>query len=456
MTKDGQTNLFSALIGDEGSGNGIPGVSLASELKVTSAKRPPAKKKKPVKNTTADDGPTVWTVSSLTQLFRKTISDHDILGQSVVVRGELSNVNPSSRGHVYMNLKDEKASLRGVIWASKAARLPFDIDDGMEVFATGKLDIYAAGGSYSLVIDRLEPVGVGALQLAFEQLKAKLTEEGLFDADRKQPIPAFPKRIGIVTAKTGAVIHDMLRVIRRKNPQLDVLLAPVAVQGQGAAETIAKAITHLNQPEYNLDLLIVGRGGGSFDDLFCFSEEPVVRAIANSALPVVAGVGHEPDFSLTDAVADLSCSTPTAAAEAAVPDTIALQETLQAINGVLAQGLTHALTNAEQQLDGHSDRLIEGMEQHLDKYQQQLTSHRQQLAIHGRHFLNPYEHTLSQLATTLDNVSPLATLKRGYWAATDNNNAAITSIKQLSDGDAITLKGADGTAQATITQTRTD
>lgn len=444
---DQQTNLFAALAGEA-----IPGVTTANQLAKKPAKKAGKKRtaKKPTSSESDGEQP-VWSVSDLTQHLRDTFKADPVLGQTVTVRGELSNVSPSSRGHVYMTLKDDSASLRGVIWASKAARLKFDIDDGMEVFATGKLDVYAAGGSYSLVIDRLEPVGIGALQLAYEQLKAKLTEEGLFDDERKQPLPAFPQRIGIVTAKTGAVIHDMLRVIRRKNPQLDVLLAPVPVQGDGAAEAIAAAITHLNQPQYNLDLLIVGRGGGSFDDLFCFSEEPVVRAIANSLLPIVAGVGHEPDFSLADAAADVTCSTPTAAAETAVPDTVALRDNLTAIEQFLAENLTHALTTAEQHLDRASDSLVSGVTNQLTTHQQQVALHREKLLSIGDGLLTPPQQQLDKLAVELNTLSPLNTLKRGYWVVTQPSGSVVTNLAENHVGDTIHLRSETTLAQATLT-----
>jgi exodeoxyribonuclease VII large subunit len=226
----------------------------------------------------AKSGKSTYTVVEVTRLIQSTFHEHPVLGRSIVVEGELSNVKRSSRGHIYFTLKDGEASIGGILWAGVANRLNFDLKDGQAVYLTGKLEIYGRSGTYSLVASKLEPVGVGALQLAFEQIKARLEAEGLFMEDFKKPLPDFPQRIGIVTSSTGAVIHDMLRVIRRKNSFLDVLLFPVKVQGEGAATEIANAITELNNPGYDLDALIVARGGGSFEDLFCFSEEAVVRA----------------------------------------------------------------------------------------------------------------------------------------------------------------------------------
>ncbi|MCE2930494.1 MAG: exodeoxyribonuclease VII large subunit, partial [Vampirovibrionales bacterium] len=215
-------------------------------------------------------------VSELTAYLKRTIKTDPILGGTLLVKGEVSNLKPSSRGHVYFTLKDDTASINAVMWASTASKSKFKLEEGMELIATGDLDLYAPNGSYSLVVKKIEPVGLGGLQLAYEQLKAQFDAEGLFDADRKQALPEFPFRIGIVTASTGAVIHDMMRVIRSKNPYVDVILYPAKVQGDGASEEIATGIRALEDDSLELDAIIVARGGGSFEDLFCFSEEPVV------------------------------------------------------------------------------------------------------------------------------------------------------------------------------------
>ncbi len=404
----------------------------------------------PIAPSQSEDGRHYWSVSDITGEIKRSFSQHPVLGQKVTVRGELSNVNPSSRGHVYCSLKDDGATLRSVMWASRAARLPFTPEDGMEVFATGSIDVYAPGGSYSLVIERLEPVGVGALQLAYEQLKAKLTDEGVFEAGHKQPVPVFPQRIGVVTAKTGAVIHDMLRVIRRKCPQVSVLLAPVTVQGQGAAVSIAAAIKELNNPVYALDTLIVGRGGGSFEDLFCFSEEPVVRAIFESTVPVIAGVGHEPDYSLADAVADMTCSTPTAAAEAAVPDMGAIEDYVAASAQVLGRGLGAALTTAEQQLDRATERMVQAVLRHRQQAEFALKTAKTSLASAATQLLPPYQQRLAHLKESLVALSPQATLQRGFWML-QVAEKPVTTLDNLTEGQAVQLTTHNGQATATIT-----
>jgi exodeoxyribonuclease VII large subunit len=394
--------------------------------------------------------PSSYTVSQLTQHLQGVLQDDPVLGQTVTVRGELSNHSPSSRGHVYFQLKDNSASLKAVVWASTAARLPFTLQNGLDVYATGTVEVYAPSGTYSLVVKTLEPVGVGALQLAFQQLKERLEADGCFDPDLKQPLPSFPWRIGIITAKTGAVIHDMLRVIRRKNPLVRVLLYPVSVQGVGAAQSIANAITELNRPEYNLNLLIVGRGGGSFEDLFCFSEEPVVRAIVDSRVPIVAGIGHEPDFSLADAAADLSCSTPTAAAEAAVPDVVAMQQQFDAVGNDLARELQQRLNTAEHRLDAQADRLCSNMKQQLQTAVHQVVQQQQALVHVGENLLSPYEQHLAQQAGELDGLSPLKTLARGYAVIQNPTGAVVKSISALQLEETITLRLADGEATAAI------
>lgn len=262
-------------------------------------------------------GPTVnerlWTVTGLISEINSLLEEGF---SGIRVEGELTNVSRSGRGHVYFSLKDESASLDCVMWATRAGRLKFDIEDGLAVIAAGSLTIYAQRGRFQLVVDTIEPQGIGALQLAFEQLKRRLAEEGLFDVERKRPLPALPSRVGIVTSLSGAALHDMLNVLLRF-PFLEVIVAPAAVQGDDAAHEIARAITRLADSAL-VDVIIVGRGGGSLEDLWSFNEEEVARAIAASVVPVISGVGHEVDFTIADFVADVRATTPTQAAELVV------------------------------------------------------------------------------------------------------------------------------------------
>ncbi len=413
---------------------------------------PPASDPEPEKKTakTAAAEPKVYTVGELTRILKRVISKDPVLGDRIVLRGEVSNLKQSSRGHVYFSLKDDEASINGVIWASTVARLSFELEDGLEVFVTGSLDIYAPNGTYSIVTKKIEPVGMGALQLAYLQIKEKLEKEGLFDPAHKKPIPEFPRRIGIVTSRTGAVIHDMLRVIKRKNPMVNVLLAPVAVQGPGAALEIASAIEALNSPDLNLDLLIVGRGGGSFEDLFCFSEEPVVRAVFNSQVPIITGIGHEPDYALADAAADVSCSTPTAAAERAVPDYRQLVMEFYRQRENLLEQMAGTILLHEQAIDQRATRMIELFSHTLHEANHKLVSLRERLLGEGEKTIQRFEQHLAKAASELDAYNPLTTLARGYALASGPDGKMLRSIKQVKPQDKIRIMVSDGEIDAEV------
>lgn len=393
---------------------------------------------------------TSYSVSEVTALLEEAFEAHPVLGRSLVVQGELSNVKRSSRGHVYFTLRDESAAISGILWASTANRLNFDMEDGLEVYLTGRLEIYKPSGSYSIVGSKIEPVGVGALQLAFQQIKARLEAEGLFMEEFKKEIPDFPERIGIVTSSTGAVIHDMLRVIRRKNPMLNILVAPVKVQGDGAAEEIAAAIRELNNPHYQLDTIIVGRGGGSFEDLFCFSEEAVVRAIFESAVPIVTGIGHEPDYALADAAADYSASTPTAAADWAVPDLEALIEAHQTLYRELLSNMAEVILYNEQTLDLNATRLIELHESCLQNWEHKRQQKQERLLSQFNLYFQKQAQKLAESAAVLNAFNPLATLARGYGVASDASGRVLSSVQQVKTGDDFTLKLSDGEIQGQV------
>jgi exodeoxyribonuclease VII large subunit len=397
-----------------------------------------------------------YSVSEVTELLAESIDAHPVLGCPLVVQGELSNVKRSSRGHVYFTLKDEESALNGILWASTVNRLTFELKNGLEVFLTGRLEIYKPSGTYSIVGSKIEPVGIGALQLAFLQIKAKLEAEGLFMAEFKKPLPEFPERIGIVTSSTGAVIHDMLRVIRRKNPLVDVLLAPVKVQGEGAALEIANAIRELNHPSYRLDVIIVARGGGSFEDLFCFSEEDAVRAIFESRIPVVTGIGHEPDFSLSDATADYSASTPTAAAELVTPDIQMLRQIHAERSQELLEAMANVMLECEQTLDLHATRLIELHSGQLEAVQNQMAQKSERLQSQFELLFQRKQQCLAQAASTLEAFSPLKTLSRGYSIASDPAGHVVHSVMQVKTGDPLSIRVSDGTIHAAVNRIETD
>ena len=275
----------------------------------------------------------ILTVSELTGLLRTSIEEQF---SDVWLEGELSNLRAPGSGHVYCTLKDKTSQIRAVLFRSSAVRLRFVLQEGLQVLVRGRLTVYEPRGEYQIVLDTVEPKGVGALQLAFEQLKARLAAEGLFDQERKKPIPAFPRTVGVVTSLTGAAIRDILSVLRRRWPTLHILIAPVQVQGESAGHQIAEALTALNDLG-SVDVIIVGRGGGSLEDLWSFNEEIVVRAIAASHVPVVSAVGHEIDVTLADFVADLRAPTPSAAAEAVVPVLAEIVERMRELKVRLGQ-----------------------------------------------------------------------------------------------------------------------
>lgn len=392
-------------------------------------------------------------VSEVSSRIKKVLLQDSLLGGTLTVKGELSNVKASSRGHVYFTLKDDKASLSCVMWASIAQKLRFTPENGLEVFARGNLDLYAPSGTYSLVAESLNPVGLGDLKLAYEQLKTLLESEGLFDTTRKKALPAFPLKIGIVTAKTGAVLHDMVRTIRERNSLVSLVLAPVPVQGEGAAPAIAEALLRLADKRLKLDAILLARGGGSFEDLFCFNEAPVVRAVALSSVPVVTGLGHEPDYTLADAAADYSAATPTAAAAYLVPDIRNVQDELLGWTAFLQERLLTRFGFEEQQLDQSKANLKEGLRHYLNRETALLDKQKAFLQYQMQRVWDYQEQKTAQALMSLDAFSPLKTLSRGYSIVTDPEGHVVTSIQQLVNNTTVTLRLAEGEAKAVVTAT---
>ena len=389
--------------------------------------------------------PAIFSVSQLTNLLGSAWKMHPTLGNKVLVEGEISNLKKSARGHVYFTLKDEGASISGVLWASTASKLKISLEEGMAVIATGLVEIYAPSGNYSLVVSKIEPVGLGALQLAYQQLKEKLDAEGLFEASRKRALPLFPFKIGLVTSSTGSVLHDMMRVIQAKNPALTVVLSPAKVQGAGASAEIAQAIESLQNPALELEVIIVARGGGSFEDLFCFSEEPVVRAIANSRLPIVTGIGHEPDFGLADAVADYSAQTPTAAADRAVGNWFDWQHTLTQTGSWLAETVERSVGLATQDVDRKTSQLQEGLQHQTVQAEQALTQLANTLERDSLQNVIWAEQRFQQQVAELEAFSPLQVLNRGYAVLeTVETNQPVKTTQALRVNDQLKARLAEG------------
>lgn len=386
------------------------------------------------------------TILSVTQLntYIKSIIDGDMLLRSLYVVGEISNfTNHYRTGHFYLTLKDESCAVKVVMFASANRRLKFMPENGMKVIVRGRVSVFERDGQYQLYIDDMQPDGLGALNLAFEQLKNKLAEEGLFDECYKKPIPHRSTRIGVVTSATGAVIQDIRNVISRRYPLAEIILAPVQVQGASAAPQIVEAIEQFNSGDY-ADVLIIGRGGGSLEDLWAFNEEIVARAVFNSKIPIISAVGHETDFTICDFVADLRAPTPSAAAELAVPD---IREDIAFVQTVVYEceaTLLQRINDEKRKLDIIKERLeyrspIMLIDQKLQLVDSYLTS--ALLSIQRK--LDKEKSRFSATAARLDALSPLKVMSRGYSIVTKDEKVVISS-KKLKKGDRITVGFADG------------
>ncbi|MBR2216664.1 MAG: exodeoxyribonuclease VII large subunit [Selenomonadaceae bacterium] len=393
----------------------------------------------------------IHSVSEVTKYIKEKFS-RDAALQGILLRGEVSNFKRYPSEHCYFTLKDAGAALKCVMFKSRARYLKFVPRDGMQVIAEGRIEVYERDGVYQLYVDSLAPEGTGALAMAFAQLKEKLTAEGLFAPEHKQPIPPFPRCIGVVTSSAGAVLRDIYRVSKRRFPGVKLALYPVAVQGEGAAEQIAAGIAFFNA-KYPVDVLIVGRGGGSLEDLWAFNEEIVVRAIFASKIPVISAVGHETDFTLADFVSDLRAATPSQAAELAVPDradlirqVTSLTSRLTAISRRQLEAKRHRLLAASQSfVFTRPERLLESKQQRLDMARIQLL----QLA---KSQLSSKRHRLDLALKKLDMLSPTRVLRRGYAALEDEGGKPIHSVSQLAVGDILGLILTDGRIRARVAE----
>ena len=393
-----------------------------------------------------------WTVTTLTAYLRE-IFDSDEMLQDAWVKGELSNLSRPRSGHLYFTLKDSQASLRCVMWRSHVAQIGVDLHEGMEVEVRGSLSIYEVGGQYQLYAEEIHPVGEGALYQEFLRLKAKLEAEGLFDAARKKPIPPLPKKIGIVTSATGAALRDMLNTLRRRYPLAEVILAPTAVQGDAAPAQIVDALDELLRVAPDLSVILLGRGGGSIEDLWAFNDEFVVRMVAASPVPIISGVGHETDFTLTDFAADLRAATPTAAAELATPITIA---ELRAAVEFYAERLETEIRRVLEQktLETSDLRTRLGYVSPLRRVQrdaQSLDGQILRLNAAQDHRLEVMRTKLLGLNRRLGTLNPRAVLARGYAIVTSQADGKVISrVADAVEGSAVKIRVKDGEFDAEI------
>lgn len=381
------------------------------------------------------------TVSAVTIGIKQTLNE--LFGQ-VWVTGEVSGVSYPKSGHIYFSLKDSEALMSAVMWRGVAARTKFQLEDGMEVICTGDVDVYPPRGSYQLIVREIMPKGAGALQLALKQLHDKLAKEGLFSHDRKRPLPRFPKHIGFVTSPTGAAIRDFVEVATRRWPRIRISIFPTKVQGEGAAAEIAAAIAKANSllESERPDVLVVGRGGGSVEDLWSFNEEVVVRAMSKSAIPTVSAVGHEIDTSLSDLVADLRAATPTEAAERIVPNLTDLTIRLRSIESTLSQSLKESVLIARERLAKLEQRRI--FQHPTDWINQKLIAVDEKgarLRRAGERQLAIQQQKVERIAGRLENLSPLKTLARGYslTSMASSNPSNKTDSAPLSDSASVEI-----------------
>lgn len=391
----------------------------------------------------------VLSISQINEYIRGKMDSDPLLNQ-VAVRGEISNYKLYPSGHHYFTLKDENAALKCVMFKSNTFRLRFRPENGMRVMAAGKISVFPRDGGYQLYCTAMAMDGVGDLHTAFEQLKKKLAAQGLFDPAHKQPIPQYPGTIGIITSSAGAAVHDMLRILRKRYPLTQVRLLPVRVQGVEAPAEIASAIRYANH--YGLaDLLIVGRGGGSIEDLWAFNDEQVAYAIYESRIPVISAVGHEPDVTISDYVADLRAATPSNAAELAVPDQAALRQTLDSMSVAMAASLNRQIKSASRHLNTLSQSpSLKSPTAYLEQRSRNIDFLRSKLVSAQNAIIAKNRQRYIAGVSKLDAMSPLKVLTRGYTMAQKEDGSILRSVCQIEAGDSICLTLSDGLVCATV------
>ena len=395
----------------------------------------------------------VLSITQINEYIRAKMDDDQLLN-GVAVRGEISNYKVYPSGHHYFTLKDEGAALKCVMFKGNAMRLRFRPENGMKVIAMGKISVYPRDGAYQLYCTAMAMDGIGDLYAAFEQLKKKLEAQGLFDPAHKKPLPRFPGTIGIITSSAGAAVHDMLRILRKRYPLAQVRLLPVRVQGVEAPDEIAGAVRYANA--YHLaDLLIVGRGGGSIEDLWAFNDERVAYAIYHSQIPVISAVGHEPDVTISDFVADLRAATPSNAAELAVPDQDALYQTLDAMSSAMATALSRQLTASRRQyqlLSAHP--ALQSPVGYLEQRRKSLELLKNRLVSSQEQGIHRAKNRYIGVTAKLDAMSPLKVLTRGYAMAQTEEGSVLKSVSQVNPGDNIRISISDGTLSAAVTEVK--
>ena len=393
--------------------------------------------------------PTIYSITQINAYIQGRMNEDPMLAQ-VAVRGEISNYKLYPSGHHYFTLKDEQSALKCVMFKGNAMSLRFRPASGMKVIALGRISVYPRDGQYQLYVSSMAMDGIGDLYAAFEALKKKLSQQGLFDPAKKKPIPKYPQTIGVVTSSAGAAVHDILRILRRRYPLCSVRLLPVRVQGAEAPEEIVSAIRYANAHDL-ADLLIVGRGGGSIEDLWAFNDERVAYAIYESHIPIISAVGHEPDVTIADYVADLRAATPSNGAELAVPDREALAQNLDAFSAAMTGALNRQLRLASQRLEGlAASPALRSPTGYLDRREKDLGLLKEKLLAAQNRELSKAQQKYVANVAKLDAMSPLKVLSRGYAMAQKDTGELIRSVKQTTTGESIVVSLADGKLNASI------
>lgn len=392
-------------------------------------------------------------ILSITQIneYIRTMMDQDALLTGLAVRGEISNYKVYPSGHHYFTLKDEGGALKCVMFRASAIKMRFKPENGMKVVAMGRITVYPRDGAYQLYCTAMTLDGIGDLHVAFEQLKKKLSAQGLFDENNKQPLPRYPKVIGIITSAAGAAVHDMLRILRKRYPISKVRLLPVRVQGTEAPGEIAAAIRYANCHKL-ADLLIVGRGGGSIEDLWAFNDEIVAHAIFDSCIPVISAVGHEPDVTISDYVADLRAATPSNAAELAVPDQNALRQNMDAMLAAMTTSLQRQLKASRQHLSVLAAcSALQSPEIYLQQRREATQNLLDRLILLEEQYLSKNRQRFLANTAKLDAMSPLKVLTRGYAMVQRQGREVVRSVKQVTSGDSVCITVSDGNMTALVT-----
>ena len=396
------------------------------------------------------NAPLVLSVSQLNR-YVKSRMDADENLFNVFLVGEISNFTDHYKtGHFYFSLKDEEAQIKAVMFRQNALKVKFRPENGLRVIVRGRVSLYEAAGSYQVFVDDMQPDGVGALNLAFEQLKERLEREGLFDAAHKKPLPRFPERIGVITSETGAAVQDILNILGRRFPYAQVVLAPVLVQGEGAPAQLIDALQSFNAFK-NVDVIILGRGGGSAEDLWAFNDEQLAYAVYRSQIPVISAVGHETDFTICDFVADLRAPTPSAAAELAVPDQMQLRAEIHTLLSRMQRTVTNNLREQRLRLEQSTQKsVLKNPNLYFDTKRMQLISVSTQFDALEKAILHRARIRLQENAAKLQALSPISVLARGYSVTTLADGTVVHSTNQLSENTEITVQLADGKAACTV------